>query len=371
MVLAAAAAFAGVNFGGSVVAGYEFNYDNDKWTSHVYGQDGDDTDTGKLTLTVADDNGYWDANIEGVINTDNSGAVSADLNVNAMKILEDTLGFDSEFSAVVSFGGNDRVTALRAYSNNSGNNFDRVRTNETGFYTGVTLGYGDFIQVNFAASPTMQAAGKTFGSASTVVVTDEEGKKYTGEVDCTSSNTSYAGAGDLTASVLVTPYKGIKVSADYAYNGETKGSTANKGIVAGAADFNLGTMLDLGFNLGASVAERYELDSKYNVVAATVYGGYDMVSLAAEYAYLKNDGVDGDHYLYLGADFQVLSDLSFNVYGGANNVTDFENQYFVGGGVSYTLCGITGSLGVEYSKGSSYNYDHTGLCIVPSVAVSF
>lgn len=350
MVLAAAAAFAGVNFGGSVVAGYEFNYDNDKWTSHVYGQDGDDTDTGKLTLTVADDNGYWDANIEGVINTDNSGAVSADLNVNAMKILEDTLGFDSEFSAVVSLGGNDRVTALRAYSNNSGNNFDRVRTNSTGFYTGVTLGYGGFIQANFAASPTMVGAGKTYGEF---------------------ENTSYAGAGDLTASVLVTPYKGIKVSADYAYNGETKGSAANKGIVAGAADFNLGTMLDLGFNLGASVAERYELGSKYNVVAATVYGGYDIFSLAAEYAYLKNDGVDGDHYLYLGADFQVLSDLSFNVYGGANNVTDFENQYFVGGGVSYTLCGITGSLGVEYSKGSSYNYDHTGLCIVPSVAVSF
>ena len=66
-LLACSTVFAAVNFSGELVAGYQFQYEDEKWTSHVYGQDGDDSNTTKLNLGFADDNGIWNVVVEGVL----------------------------------------------------------------------------------------------------------------------------------------------------------------------------------------------------------------------------------------------------------------------------------------------------------------
>ena len=63
--------------------------------------------------------------------------------------------------------------------------------------------------------------------------------------------------------------------------------------------------------------------------------------------------------------------MLLDVYFGANDVTDFANQYFVGGDIGYTISGMTFKLGVEYAAADSYNYDLSGLNIVPSVSFSW
>ena len=126
-------------------------------------------------------------------------------------------------------------------------------------------------------------------------------------------------------------------------------------------------MLGLDFAAGVSVADRYNIDKGKNDLAVTVYGGVDVVDVAVEYAYTAAK----EHYLYAGVNLNVVENMLLDVYFGANDVTDFENQFFVGGDVGYTISGMTFQLGVEYAAGSSYNYDLSGLNIVPSVAFSW
>ena len=186
-----------------------------------------------------------------------------------------------------------------------------------------------------------------------------------------------ANAGDAVISALVKPVDGIAVSADWAYNGENKSfkvgedSQENKGVVGGALDVNVGTLCGLDFNLGISATDRYEYEIGYNVFAATVYGGVDVVDAFVEYALRTQEGFETEHYLIAQVNINVLENFPIDVYFGANNLTDFANTYIVGGDIGYEINGVGFNLGIEYSKGGSYNYDNTGLVIVPSVAVSF
>ena len=67
--------------------------------------------------------------------------------------------------------------------------------------------------------------------------------------------------------------------------------------------------------------------------------------------------------------------MLLDVYVGANDIAEFGDTFFVGGDVGYTIKDVTLALGIEYAgtgaNGGAYNYDYTGLSIVPKVSVSF
>ena len=363
-LLACSTVFAAVNFSGELVAGYQFNYNKDEWTSHVQGQDGGDSNTTKLNLGVADDNGVWSIGIEGVLVAD--GRVSGDISLDMMKLFGAT---ESDFSLKVALAANDEQTGLRAYSNQSGNNYDRIRTGAAGLWTSITLGYTDLVQVQVAGAPRMG------------------GVKDGGDMPFGQKPTGWgANAGDVVVSALIKPVAGIAVSADWAYNGEDKSivkvddptstdpedtiSTPNKGVVGGAVDVNVGTLVGLDFDLGVSVADRYEYESTYNALAATVYGGVDAVNGYVEYALLSQDETM-EHYLVAQVNLGVVEGLPIDVYFGAENLAEFADTFFVGGDIAYEVSGVNFALNVEYAKAGAFNADYTGLSITPSVGVSF
>lgn len=379
-IMASAAVFAGVSFSGSFTAGYNANYKNDEWKFYPYGDDDDGTEDGTLKLKVSDDDGIWSANVMAIDLFDDSGDVDASLSVNFAKAIASALNTESPVDVSFSIGTH-RYTTLRAYSNISGNNWDRVRSVGNGYITALQVGYGDLIQIAASIDPG-SAKTSTDGHHNYQQPLDADGNPVDGDW--------YNGIGyaetrpDFTISALTKPVDGIAVSVDFAYNGEDKsddgvktnpyGDKGTNGVFGAAADFNIGTIAGLGFDLGVSVAERYQIEDKYNVLAATVYGGVDMVTAYAEYALRSNAGTNSDetyHYLHVGADFALVENMNLDVYFGADDILSFADTYHFGGNVGYTLAGVKYNLGIEYAKGGSYNYNNNGLSIVPSISVSF
>lgn len=349
-LLASTTVFAAVNFSGSSTVGYQFNYGNtpDKWSQLFYGDDGDDTNPNTLNLTLSDENGVWSVGFraglndlkgnkdEGTHEKDTQGATLGDTGSMGGNVTIDfaKLFGLSDWTLKGGMIGNDRYTTLRAYSNQSGNNFDRIRTNGNSYVAWAGVGYGGFVEAQVAVDP-----GLNGGNDDNITTKS-----------------------DILASALVTPINGIKVSVDYAWKGDDA-----DGLFGAAADFNLGKLLDLDFNVGVSVADKYGIGPKTNDLAVTVYGGVDAVEVAVEYAYTAAKA----HYLYAGANFNVVENMLLGAYFGANDVTDFANEFFVGGNVGYVISGMTFNLGLEYSAGDSYNYDLKGLNIVPSVSFAW
>lgn len=379
-ILASSAVFAGVSFSGSFTAGYNANYNNDEWNFYPYGDDDDGTEDGTLKLKISDDNGIWSANVMAIDLFDDSGDVDASLSVNFAKAIASALGTESPVDASFSIGTH-RYTTLRAYSNLSGNNWDRVRSVGNGYITALQIGYGDLIQVAASLDPGSAKTG-TDGRHNHGYPTDNDGNIVPGD--------QYTGIGyaatnpDFTVSALTKPIDGVAVSVDYARNGEDKSDDAVKtspygdkitnGVIGAAVDFNIGKLAGLGFDLGVSLAERYQFEDEYNVFAGTVYGGVDFVTAYVEYALRSNAGATSDqtkHYLHVGADFAVVDNMNLDVYFGADDILDFAETYHVGGNVGYSLAGVKYNLGIEYAKGGSFNYNNSGLSIVPSISVSF
>ena len=347
-LLACTTVFAAVNFSGSSTIGYMFNYGDtpDTWQQLFWGDDGDDTNPNSLNLSISDDNGIWSVGFragitanEKVGNVDagsdaqgatigDSGSMGGNVTIDFAKLI----GLE-DWTLNAGMIGNDRYTTLRAYSNQSGNSFDRIRTAANSYVAWLGVGYGGFVEAQVAVDPGLNG-GK-----------DDE-------ITTTS---------DVLASALVTPLSGLEVSVDYAWKGEAKGK------FGAAVDANIGTLAGLDFDLGVSAAYVMDINAEKHQVAATVYGGVDVVDLAVEYAYT----FDAAHYLYVGANLNVVENMLLDVYFGANDVTDFANQYFVGGDIGYTISGMTFKLGVEYAAADSYNYDLSGLNIVPSVSFSW
>ena len=357
-LLACSTVFAAVNFSGSSTIGYMFNYGDtpDKWTQLFWGDDGDDTNPNSLNLEIADENGIWSVGFRaGLTSTsvandlaekeedkvagEDSGATLSDSGSMGGNVTIDfakLFGLE-DWKINVGMIGNDRYTTLRAYSNQSGNNFDRIRTNGNSYVAWAGVGYGGFVEAQVAVDPGLNG----------------------GKDDDISTKS------DFLASVLVTPIDGLKVSVDYALKGD--GNSAFKGLVGAAANVDLGTMLDLDFAVGVSVADRYNIEAEENDLAVTVYGGVDAVDVAVEYAYTAAKA----HYLYAGVNLNIVENMLLDVYFGANDLTKFADQFFVGGDVGYTLSGMTFKLGVEYAAADAYNYDLSGFSIVPSVAFSW
>ena len=347
-LLACTTVFAAVNFSGSSTIGYMFNYGDtpDTWQQLFWGDDGDDTNPNSLNLSISDDNGIWSVGFRAGITANekvgdedagsdaqgatlgNSGSMGGNVTIDFAKLI----GLE-DWTLNAGMIGNDRYTTLRAYSNQSGNNFDRIRTAANSYVAWLGVGYGGFVEAQVAVDPGLNG-GK-----------DDE-------ITTTS---------DVLASALVTPLSGLEVSVDYAWKGEAKGK------FGAAVDANIGTLAGLDFDLGVSAAYVMDINAEEHQVAATVYGGVDVVDLAVEYAYT----FDAAHYLYVGANLNVVENMLLDVYFGANDVTDFANEFFVGGDIGYTISGMTFKLGVEYAAAGSYNYDLSGLNIVPSVSFSW
>ena len=233
---------------------HQFNYGHvaDKWTQLFYGDDGDDTDVNTLKANISDENGIWSVGIKTGFKSldatvDNAGSMGGNVTIDFAKLfgLED-------WKLTAGMVGNGRYTTLRAYTNQAGNDFDRIRTADNSYVAWVGVGYGGFVEVQLAADP-----GLNGGNDDNITTTS-----------------------DFLASALVTPIDGVKVSVDYAL----KGDGAGDGLFGAAADINLGSLLDLDFSVGVSVADKYDF-TKGNTIAATVYGGVDLVSVSVEYAY--------------------------------------------------------------------------------------
>ena len=350
-LLACTTVFAGVNFSGSSTIGYQINYDNDQWKQLFYGDDGDDTNPNSLNLTIADDNGIWSVGFRAGLTAEEKITVGTDEISTGSDAQGATVGDSGSMGGNVTidfaklFGldgwkvnagmiGNDRYTTLRAYSNQSGNNYDRIRTNGNSYVAWVGVGYGDLVEAQLAVDP-----GLNGGNDDNITTTS-----------------------DILASVLVTPLDGLKVSVDYAWKGD-----GADGLVGGAVDVNISDMLGLDFAVGVSVADRYNIGDKANDLAVTVYGGVDVVDVAVEYAYTAAKA----HYLYAKVNLNLIENMLLDVYFGANDVTKFADEVFVGGEVGYTISGMAFKLGVEYSVGASKEFDLPGLNIVPSVSFAW
>ena len=372
-LLACTTVFAAVNFSGSSTIGYMFNYGHvqDSWSQLFWGDDGDDTNPNTLNLSISDDNGIWSVGFragitanEKVGNVDagsdaqgatlgDSGSMGGNVTIDFAKLI----GLE-DWTLNAGMIGNDRYTTLRAYSNQSGKNFDRIRTQGGSYVAWLGVGYGGLVEAQVAVDPGLNGNSDN---------TDNKGNTNFDDAIVTKS--------DLLVSTLITPLSGLEVSVDYALRGDSDAAAAKnvkdlKGVVSGAVDVNLGTMLDLGFNLGISATDRYNITTEGNDLAVTVYGGVDVVDVAVEYAYTTTADADA-HFLYVGANLNVVENMLLDVYFGANNLAEFADTYYIGGDVGYTISGMTFKLGIEYSEGDSKEYDLDGFNIVPSVSFSW
>ena len=371
LAVAVSGVFAAVNVSGSLQTGYVFQYNDDNWTNWMFGEDNTDTNSTKLTLSFADDNGYWSSTLEGVLYADGSSVsvpsadldedgeaefkvlpqnrIAGDIKVNLAKMIA---GPETDWNAELQLLAFDRVVGLRAYTNKSGLNFDRVRTAEPGLWANVVLGYTDLIQVQIGGAPALMSA------------------KLTNNVGATETK------GDFIVSAMTKPLDGLAVSVDWALVGDG----TKDGVFGGAADINVGALVGLDFDLGVGVADKYYYGDEKNVLSAQVYGGIDVFSAYGEYVL-----DDKTSRLHFGADINVLADMILNVYGGVGDFDAAEDSWYVGGNVGYTVYGVTFNLNLQYAPsetGKSYMADKggdiaqgavkaTGFSITPSVSVSF
>ena len=381
LAVAVSGAFAAVNISGNFVTGYVFNFDDDgNFTSGIFGQDNINTNSTKLTLGFGDDTGIWSVGLEGELYADGSSVVpgiptsnpdgstvslhpqnrvAGDITIDFAKMVS----AETEWSAKLGLLANDRVTGLRAYSNKSGQSYDRVRTAEPGMWANLTLGYGSLIQVQVGGAPALTVSN----AADKVGSVDISTGKWTGKTE-----------GDLIASVMSEPISGLAVSVDWALVGDqSKASTSDDdGLVGGAVEANIGELVGLDFDLGIGFADRYYYGLERNDLAVQVYGGIDAFSAYAEYALIDME----TSKLHIGADFNVVDHLVLNAYFGSTNVEKFADALYVGANVGYEVYGVTFQLNLQYANGGASGIlgdvpqggvKTDGFSITPMVKVNF
>ena len=402
LALAATSVFAGVDFSGSFTTGYVFNYNKDanEWTNYIFGDDNTDTNQTTLNLGFGDENGIWTVNLEGELTLDGTNfaaagksRVAGDITIDLAKLI---MG-DTDWTAQIQLLANDRITALRAYTNKSGLNYDRVRTAEPGLWANAIVGYGDLLQVQIGGAPALTAGNE--GGADGLVsadVTDD-----TGDVTGTAHQVT---TGDFIVSAMTKPLAGLAVSVDWALVGEnattglvvydSNGQVVSRvpasdvkdhGAFGAAVDVNIAELLGLDFNIGVGVADKYYYGAKVNTLAAQVYGGFDLLQAYVEYVYENNVDVadSGVNRLHFGIDLNVVENLILNVYAGCGDLgkKTMDDNYYVGGNVGYEVGGVTFQLNLQYDEGgymaskggdvSNGAVKATGFSITPMVKVSF
>ena len=370
LALATASAFAAVDFTGKVVAGYTFQLYDNEWNFATMGEDGIGSAPLKLNVKAADENGYWDVTFKGTLIADSRLGAAA--NVDLGKII---MGADSDLSIKFGMYGNMRVTGYRAYTNKSGLNLDRVRIEQNGLWANLDVAYGDLVAVQIAGGPELKAFGPGWDN--------DEANSVMGNSDGT-----FDGA-DLLVSAIVRPIDGLAVSAAYTLGGDDcniLGANNGNGIMNVAASVDLGKMLGTDWTFGIDVADKMAFgkdDAKFvNLFLASVYGGIDMVQLAAEYGVATQEGADTVQLLYVGADFNVVENLLLNAYFGSVNLADFGNSWYIGANLGYTVYdGVTFQVNVQYAEDqapgviggdiSEGSVKAAGFSITPKMVIEF
>ena len=358
LALAMTSVFAAVNFSGEFKAGYTFSTaDWKNWNTDIFGQDNLNSDVLKLNASLADENGIWSITMKGALVADNrlAGTATVDLG----KIF---MGADSDVSIALALVANNRVAGLNAYNNASGFNMTRIRTLDKGLWTSLTVGYGDYVQVQVAGGP-------------------DNRDMFWATYDKTDGWDTKTGA-DFIASALVKPVDGIGVSVGYVLSGEDKFITGDSKMNA-AVDVDIAALADLDFALGVSVGDGYSFKGKSNVFATTVYGGVDFLDFSAEYS-LMSANKSSVHNFNVGLGFNVVDGLKLNVYTGAFGLgegVEFGDAFFVGGNVGYTVAGVGLNLNVQYSGAYPAAYlgdvaqggvkNVNGFAVTPSMSIAW
>ena len=337
--VAVSGVFAAVNFSGSLTSGYVIQNRDNEWKSWVFGDDNRDSNSTTLKVNIADENGYWSSSLEGALYVDGShtgdghqNRVAGDITVDLAKIIA---GPETEWSAQIQLLAFDRITALRAYTNKSGLNYDRVRTAEEGVWANAIVGYGKLIQFQIGGAPALTTAAK-----------DPE------DDPSTPAGIGAGTKGDIILSAMTEPLDGLRVSVDWAW----KGDQTAEGVFGAAADINVGALCGLDFDLGVGIADKwYYGEGGNNIVSAQVYGGIDMVSGFAEYVYESTNKVSR---LHLGLDLNVVDSMILNFYGGVGDFREdqIKQNWYVGGNVGYEVAGVTFQLNLQYAAYSD-TYD--------------
>ena len=355
--VAVSGVFAAVNFSGSLTSGYVIQDRGGEWTSWIFGDDNTDTNSTTLKVNIADENGYWSSSLEGALYVDGSSTgddhqnrVAGDITVDLAKIIA---GPETEWSAQIQLLAFDRITALRAYTNKSGLNYDRVRTAEPGLWANAIVGYGKLIQFQIGGAPALKN-GTTSSTKYPVIGADGDPTGEYIEVPSVPGAGGFIAQtnGDVILSAMTEPLDGLRVSVDWAW----KGDQSYEGVFGGAADVNIGSLAGLGFDLGVGIADKwYYGEGGKNVLSAQIYGGIDTVSGFAEYV------LDGDvSRLHLGLDLNVVEHMVLNFYGGLGSFAEdaISNQWYVGGNIGYEVAGVTFQLNLQYAAYDANNADN-------------
>ena len=229
-LLACTTVFAALNVSGEFEAGYKFNFKG----GFTATPEDDESKEGKVTLKITDDAGIWTVNMKALDSLDSGNALKANLSLNVAALLAAN-GVDmGDVSLALSIGANDKLTALSAYNDVTGDAGFKFKNfsdgwGKGGYATEVSVGYGDLIQAKFGIDPVHEPTSEM----------------------------------PIVASVMSAPVDGVKVSVAYSHNAViyALGSDGNEVDVAnafgGAVDLNIGALLDSDFALGVTVYDNF------------------------------------------------------------------------------------------------------------------
>ena len=332
---------AAVNLSGEFEGGYKFLFSDGEYSATT--QDG--KTEGKVTLKFTDDAGIWTVNVKGLATLDSGNALKANLSLNLAALMAAN-GVDlGDVSLALSLGANDKMTALSAYNDVTGDELYKFKNNGK-YSTELAVGYGDLIQTKIAVDPV---------TSITVDAKPEPGKF------------------SLVASALTKPVDGVAVSVAYAHNGLFKLSggaeKTPENAASVAADINVGTLAGLDFDLGVTVYDNFgwQKDASDNAFAAAVYGGVDVVDAFFEFR-MDNVTAAKKTTTTLGMKTQVnlniIENVGLDVYFTIGDFDNVEGSYTVGGDVSYTISGVKFAGKLNYEAGA-------GFSVTPKIVVTF
>ena len=358
-LLACTTVFAALNVSGEFEAGYKFSFKDGK-----YAAESQDAKEGKFVLKVTDDANIWTINIKALDKLDSSNKLDGNLALDLDALLAAN-GVDmGDVSLALSIGNNSAMTALSAYNDVTGDAGYKFKNNGN-YSTELAVGYGDYIQTKIAFDPRANTR-------------DDKGNVEEG-----------TGNGSIVLSAMTAPVDGVKVSLAYSRDAiiYAKGSDDNAiyavNAFGGAVDLNVGALAGLDFDLGVSVYDNYgwggtrtktedaysDLGKAYNALAATVYGGVDVVDAFVEFRVDSN--IDAKAVTTVGmksqVNFNVVENLGLDVFFNIGNFDAFKSTYEVGGDVSYTLSGVKFAANLKYAG----NTGNGVFSITPKVVVTF
>ena len=359
-LLACSTVFAAVNLSGEFEAGYKFSFKDE------FKADPQDNAEGKVTVKVSDDAGIWTVNVKALDSLDSSNKLKANLSLNLAALMAAN-GVDiGDVSLALSLGANERMTALSAYNDVTGDELYKFK-NDGKYSTELAVGYGDLIQTKIAVDP--KVGGKFALVASAL----------TKPVDGVAASVAYA-----HNAWFDTPNGILALVGEEAPTGYSVNNVAKNGVSI-AADVNIGALAGLDFNLGVTVYDNIGFeagviatkddntiteysDSTFNTFAAAVYGGVDFIDAFFEFRMdnmLPKEG-EGDTVCGMKSqvNFNVVENLGLDVYFNIGNFEAFDTTYSVGGDVSYTVTGVKFAANLDYAAVA-------GFSITPKIVVTF